>query len=293
MASINHINGLNFAGFLISKLINLDMDFGGPGNEYPGFYMLSELRTVVTPAQFTFSIWDLILLFQAVFTIVQFLPKFRALPVVQDGVKYWYFASCVAQGLWSLAFRNREDFFPMLCATVFMGASVGSVVMIILSQKKVTQPEESAEEYWFLRFPFELTFGWLITVFLLNANGLVGEDGSAWAQGIMAALTILTLLIISIVALVVVDLPNYAVASVLAWTLFGIVAGMRGPEINDVFSDAVTLTFLISTTFIGITVVGFTVYTAYKTEKAKTESTQVESGEYKGGEMKSPEAEMA
>ena len=74
---------------------------------------------------------------------------------------------------------------------------------------------------------------------------------------------------------------------------FGIVAGMRGPEMNDVFSDAVTLTFLISTTFIGITVVGFTVYTAYKTEKAKTESTQVESGEYKGGEMKSPEAEMA
>ena len=217
-SSINYINGLNIAGFIIAKLLNVDFD-DGPDRNFPGFYELKELRTVVTPAEFTFSIWDLILLFQAVFTVVQCLPKYRSLPLVQDGVKYWFFASCVAQGFWSIAFRNREDFFPMLCATVFIGASLASIVKIVISQRNVSQAEESAEEYWFLRFPFELTCGWLIAIFLINANGLMDEDQGAWAQGIVAAVTIITMLVVSIAALILADFKNYAIPSVLAWTL--------------------------------------------------------------------------
>ena len=218
MASINYINGLNLAGFIISKFINWDLDFG-PDMEYPGFYELQELRTVVTPALFTFWIWNLMLLFQAVFTVVQFLPKFRATPMIQEGIKYWYFASCVAQLLWSISFRNHMGFFPMLLATIFMGASAASVVMIIHSQRKIPVAEESAEEYWFLRFPFELSCGWLIAMFLLNVNGLIGDEAGAWIHGIFAVLTIFSLLAISIAALIVADVPNYAVPSVLAWTL--------------------------------------------------------------------------
>lgn len=46
-------------------------------------------QTIVTPNSRAFSIWGLIFVAQAIFAVVQLLPRFRGTDMVQKGVNYW------------------------------------------------------------------------------------------------------------------------------------------------------------------------------------------------------------
>ena len=89
MASLNAYNYLNLVGYIINTFVTFLASpiFGFPDNGA----LSDKYQTIVTPNGLTFSIWGIIFIAEAVFTIAQMFPKFRGVKLVQEGVSYWYF----------------------------------------------------------------------------------------------------------------------------------------------------------------------------------------------------------
>jgi len=114
---------------------------------------------------------EVLVLFQGIFGIIQMMPPYRSLPLVQDGVGYWYFASAVCQACCILGFQT---FFDGIFSTFFVVCHLFCLLMILKKQQDVEgvrlptcsyssfgvlhqQVDTSAmEEYWLLRIPFAL-----------------------------------------------------------------------------------------------------------------------------------------
>ncbi len=84
----NRYNVLNVVAFLLSWLMNSEVNVGPEGND--GFFFFAGMRdlgrrleSIVTPAAFTFLTSHLVLLVQGVFTIAQLLPKYRSHTLVE------------------------------------------------------------------------------------------------------------------------------------------------------------------------------------------------------------------
>ena len=98
---LNRKNWLN----LVAYILNVTLVYGIGNAGWLGTPTNGELsdkyQTLVTPSSSAFTIWSVIFLFQAAFAVCQLLPRFRAMPMVQGGVSYWYNSAtaCKLDGL--------------------------------------------------------------------------------------------------------------------------------------------------------------------------------------------------
>jgi hypothetical protein len=284
--SLNYLNYLNVGAFVITWLLNSELDFG-PDNEF--FNFLNGMRelgrryeSVVTPEETTFLIAHLTLLFEGIFTTIQLLPAYRATPLVQDGVHYWFFASVVAQLFWCMGF-GLENIFGAFLSVAFMGAMLYSLSQILLRQANMTELNQTPEEYWLLRFPFSLHTGWTMAVFVMSINGFFTAVG-------VNSIVLLIIGVLSLAAYVGIaykmlfangDHPNYAIPSVIAWVTLGIALGARAPGMED-FGEIVIMTFTVFAGIVGLSIAGVTGYLFYTNEVADCMSNSGEDEEKEG-----------
>lgn len=90
---------------------------------------------------------------------------------------------------------------------------------ILMSQASLTTPNQTSEEFWLLRFPFNLHTGWTMAVFVMSINGFVKalEPGQL-IQLIVGLLSLAGFVAMSWKMLLANgDKPNYAIPAVLAW----------------------------------------------------------------------------
>lgn len=111
----------------------------------------------ITPAGYAFSIWGLIYLGLIFFSIYQMLP--RNLEKFAP-VRSVYILNCAANCAW-LFFWHQERI--ALCAGIIL-ILLGTLAFIN-SKLKFT---ESNAEFWFVKFPFGLYFGWVTAATILN-----------------------------------------------------------------------------------------------------------------------------
>jgi hypothetical protein len=146
-----------------------------------------QYQTLITPSASYFGyIWGLIFLSQGFFVAAQLLPKYKDHVLVQKGVGFWYFFTCVAQSAWTVSF----GFEFMATAFVAMVAILLCLMTILnrqwgvidehernnesdpwlLANNAVSAFEEEKREsiapppsfaYWLLRFPFAVHAGWI------------------------------------------------------------------------------------------------------------------------------------
>lgn len=93
----------------------------------------------------------MIFLLQAIFAVIQFLPRFRATPMVQQGVSYYYCAVSLFQVGWTFSFAYEVLWLSLL----FMLLIWISLCSLLYSQY-YTKSDGSLWEFWLLRFPFAL-----------------------------------------------------------------------------------------------------------------------------------------
>ena len=93
-SKVNRKNVLNFIAYIVNIIITYGVGtLGWVGNGTNG-ELSAKYQTIVTPNSSAFIIWAVIFVFQGIFAVVQLLPRFRAVPMVQEGVSYWYCIIC-------------------------------------------------------------------------------------------------------------------------------------------------------------------------------------------------------
>ena len=161
-------------------------------------------QTLVTPSAWTFLIWVVIFMFQLAWAIVQLLSDFRNLPLV-TAVGWNYVAVCVAQIVWTIAFGLEIiwlSFIAMLGILLFL-------FRIFSAQSSI---DAFPDEFFVLKFPFSLHYGWIIVAAVLNLNVLlVSLDVSDTFQYFVALASVSALMLVACAT------SDLIVLLVLAW----------------------------------------------------------------------------
>lgn len=233
--TLNHKNYLN----VIAYILNVTLVYGVGNAGWLGTPDNGELsrkyQTLITPSSKAFIIWAVIFLAQGAFSLLQLLPRFRATPMLQNGLSYWYSVVAVMQIGWTLSFSY--EVIPL--SLVFMLLIWLSLVAILYSQY-YTESDGSVWEFWILRFPFAVHAGWITAASALNVNvQVVSMDKSADIQLAVAIVSLAVLHAISVWVLFNIPRPNWTMACVLCWAFGWIYAelGSASAKITDTFEE--------------------------------------------------------
>jgi len=256
-------NYLNIIGFVINAFVT----FGAtPILRIPGNQELSlKYQTIITPDGLTFAIWGIIFLSEGIFAILQMLPSFRSLKIVQDGIGYWYFAACLSQSAWVLAFGYEI----LTLSLLFMGLILISLFRIITIQDNISS--SGIKEYWGFRFPFQIHCAWIFAAFALSINVIVvSRNDSEMLQAAFGALSLLAFIMIAVYsAYGFKGGSSYTIPAVFAWALFGIFRELHNPSENleKIFSANVISVFMISSAILCIVMLCIIIFLVIKSCK--------------------------
>jgi len=219
--TLNVNNYLNIAAFVLVVVLSTGA-MGGPDNFFGEWNGIDEFvmryQSLLTPAEFTIELLNgVAVMFLGIFTVVQALPAYRSSSMVQDGVKHWFFTAAIAQLIWAM-FDEAVVFM-----TFMMAAAVASFGMIIFSQEKQSTSDNSSEEFWLLRFPFNLNMAWFFAVFLMHVEAcfVVLEFG----EGFLSFWAWLSICLMVVIGGFIMKnpfmAPCYTTPFVFAWIIFG------------------------------------------------------------------------
>ena len=174
--------------------------------------------TVLTPANYAFSVWALIYAGLLTFSIYQLLPanieKYRQMRTI-------YIASCVLNGLW-IYFWHTERI--TLCFAIIL---LLCVCLFLIN--RFLRTSKSAGEYWLVNGPFGIYFGWVTAAMLVNFAVLLASwnlpiSGSTW--NVIAVVIVLLAGVLGI--LMRIRLANYFYPLAIAWALTAIAIKQSG-----------------------------------------------------------------
>jgi len=235
--------GLNYLniGNLIAYTANVVLTYGFGSGGWGGTQSIEEIsdkhQTIITPIGWAFSIWSVIYIAQATFTVAQLLPRFRSSPMVQDGVKYWYILACFFQVSWTFVWGNEIIWLSVM---VILLVTLCLTILLISQYFIPTSDTSCILEYCLLQFPFQIHCGWLIGASLVNVNVSVVSEGNTLSMQLTAAIISLgVILSVATFVLFVPVRPNYVIALVLSWASGGIAQELRNPSsaITNFFND--------------------------------------------------------
>jgi benzodiazapine receptor len=244
---LNIKNYANIVGYIFNAVFVFGVGnlgwFGLPDNSE----LSEKYQTIITPKGTAFAIWSVIYTFQAIFAIMQLFPAYRAKPMVQSGVGYWYLSACIAQIAWTFSFATEVLALSLVCMYIILISLMG----LLISQYYVefdlstsTCSMKGLIEFWFLRFPFGLHAGWIAAASALNTNVVfVGASASASTQLTVGIISLAVLHALSVWCLFGFKCPNYAIPLVLSWANFFISRELLSPKdlIVDTFgADIIT-----------------------------------------------------
>ena len=142
--------GMIIFNYLAATGILGGIETGAVSDKYP---------TRITPAGYAFAIWSLIYLGMIAFSIYQALPsnaeRFRRLRRV-------YILSCAANCAW-LYFWHQEMIVVCLAVILVLLAALAFI-------NAKLQNTETYAEFWLVKAPFGLYFGWVTAATILNAT---------------------------------------------------------------------------------------------------------------------------
>lgn len=168
--------------------------------------------TLITPAGYAFSIWSLIYVGLIAFSIYQLLPPNVAR---LRNIRSYYILSCALNCAWIYLWHHDQ----IAVAFVIIFLLAFSLLLINLYLRTI----ETAGEYWLVKAPFGIYFGWVTAATLVNFAILlvhwnVQLSPSAWT-GLAVALILLAA---ALGILVRIRLTNYFYPLAVAWALAAI-----------------------------------------------------------------------
>ncbi len=189
-------------------------------------------QTLITPAGFAFTIWSLIYLGLLVFSIYQAvgnnLPRFRS-------IRSLYILSCALNCAWIFVWGQER-------IAISFGIIVALFLVLFLINNRVKHPKTYGE-YWSVKAPFGLYFGWVTAASLVNLAVLFTSVGRPIST-LVGALFILAAAAMAI--LIRVKFANYLYPLAIAWAATGIGVKQSGNTWIVVASAAAVVAGLIA-----------------------------------------------
>jgi hypothetical protein len=152
---------------------------GGLGGAATGD-ISAKYSSVITPAGYAFSIWTLIYVGMMAFSVYQIVP---ANLVSQRPIRSLYITSCALNVAW-LYFWHAEQIaicFVLLAALAF--------VLYLINRHLITT--DSTAEYWIVKLPFGLYFGWVTAATIVNLAILAAAYGLVLGDAVGAVLVLI------------------------------------------------------------------------------------------------------
>jgi len=194
------------------------------------------------PAGYVFSIWGLIYLALAAFSVYQALPSQRDNPRLRR-VGYLFALSCLANVAWLLLWHYER--FPL--TMVAMGALLLLLIGVYL-RLGVGRTQVSTAERWLVRIPFSIYLGWITVATIANASQLLvylnwggwGISPEIWTVIMLVAATAIT-------AIVAITRGDVAYGLVIVWAVTGIGVKHTGTPLVAMTAWVMTAIVLIVT----------------------------------------------
>ncbi len=177
-------------------------------------------QNLFAPAGITFSIWGLIYLLLAAYTLYQFglfqQDKGAARKALFTRIGILFSISSIANAFWIFAWHYYSIGFSLLLMLVILALLIS--INLQLNSESLNQHEKL-----FIRLPFAVYFGWITVATVANATSLLvfnGWNAFGISEQSWAALIIVVGLIIG--AVTTLRLKSYAYGLVIIWAYLGI-----------------------------------------------------------------------
>jgi hypothetical protein len=198
-------------------IINYLAGTGYINNRTPEF-ISDQYPTWITPAGYAFSIWGLIYLGLAAFSIYQALPK-NSDRFVQ--LRSLYIQSCVANCLWLYLWHYDQ----ILGSLAVMFVLLGILVLINLNLRAY----DSKTDFWLVRVPFNIYFGWITVASILNATIALVYLGVSISTSVTTVLACVLLIVATVLGVLMRNnFQNAAYPLTVAWALTAIAVKQSG-----------------------------------------------------------------
>jgi hypothetical protein len=187
--------------------------------------------TKLTPADYAFSIWGLIYLGLIAFSIYQLLPSKAS---KFDKIRLLYIFSCMFNVLWLYTW-GWENITVSFVVIIFL------LISLALANIELTQTENSLD-YWLVKFPFAIYFGWVTVATVVNATVALKSIGIEPTP--LSDSTVASILIFVTAALAVFvcwKLRNYFYPLPIAWAVTAIAIKQSGSETAIVVFSALAV----------------------------------------------------
>ena len=175
------------------------------------------LPNLFAPAGLTFSIWGLIYLALAAFTVYQFGPIKQARDAASlDKVRVLFVLSSLANIAWIFSWHYGNIPLSMLLMLAIL-------VCLILINRTLDQKNLTRAEKLVVRLPFRLYFGWITVATVANATALlvsVGWDRFGLAEQVWTVAILLVAMLIG--AATMISRKDIPYGLVLVWAYAGI-----------------------------------------------------------------------
>lgn len=181
-------------------------------------YISDLYPTAITPAGYAFAIWSLIYLGLIAFSIYQALPKNSDRFIK---VRSLYIQNCVANCLWIYLWHYEQILGSL--AVIFL--LLGTLILINSALKDY----DSTADFWLVRTPFNLYFGWVTVATILNFTIALLSLGVTAAPGITTILACLLLIVATAFGVIMTKVfANAAYPLAVAWALTAIAIKQSG-----------------------------------------------------------------
>lgn len=212
-SEISGLNYLNALTYTIHVVVWWGVAvFGLDGRVPTHWEETQKYETLVTPATFSGNyLWIPILVCEAIFSIAQLFPHYRARPVV-TGMQYRFFYTVLLQ----IAYTFLYSFGIFYGSFVVAVLALLCLLSLLAAQKNHTADRGSATEYCLFRLPFFLHTGWMLLMTVDHCSLILrrySDNLSLQLAGDIFSLGIL--LAVAIVALSY--MSDFVIPSVIMW----------------------------------------------------------------------------
>lgn len=177
-------------------------------------------KNLFAPAGYTFSIWGLIYILLAGYTIYQFrfsqgnIRGFSRMLFEKVGV--YFSISSIANTLWIFSWHYRIIYLSMFFMLIIL-------VCLILINQVINKADLSRRERIFIKLPFSVYFGWITVATIANATTLLvslGWNRFGISEQLWTVIIISIGLIISVVTIL--KFRDISYGFVVIWAYLGI-----------------------------------------------------------------------
>ena len=223
----------------VNALANILPINGYNTGQISGFY-----PNYFVPAGFTFSIWGIIYLSFLVYSITYTYyqlnqDKFPVINQYLDKVSPWYWATCILNASWILAWHYLQVLLSVLIMLLFLFA----LIQIFKSTQKIAK-EMNLITRLSLVTPFSIYIGWISVATIANVTALLVKY--QWTGGINPIYWSVIMIFVAVIAGVyfIQQFKTISYPLVIAWAIWGIKA-VQGAKSNLIETASVIGLFIL------------------------------------------------